>query len=62
MTFGNHEFDLRKADFEKRIQELKFTWVSSNVFGEGGKPFPITPANVVITLTPGLESKPTDAS
>ena len=47
-TFGNHEFDLRKADFDKRMAESKFAWISSNVLGEDGKPFPNTPANVVL--------------
>lgn len=47
-TFGNHEFDLRKTDFDKRMAESKFTWVSSNVLGADGRPIPNTPANVVI--------------
>ncbi len=50
-TFGNHEFDLRKADFDKRMQESKFTWFSSNVLGADGQPLPNTPAHVVLTAT-----------
>ncbi|MEX2270711.1 MAG: bifunctional metallophosphatase/5'-nucleotidase [Vicinamibacterales bacterium] len=52
-TFGNHEFDLRKADFDKRMAESKFTWFSSNVLGEDGKPFPNVPANVVVAAKGG---------
>ncbi|CAF1209328.1 unnamed protein product [Adineta steineri] len=32
MTFGNHEFDLTKTDLLSRMNESKFTWISSNVF------------------------------
>lgn len=31
VTFGNHEFDLTEEDLQKRIDESKFEWVSSNV-------------------------------
>lgn len=48
-TFGNHEFDLRKPDFDKRMAESKFTWVSSNVFDEKGTPIPVAKTNVVLT-------------
>lgn len=48
-TFGNHEFDLRKADFDKRMAESTFTWVSSNVFDETGAPIPVAKTNVVLT-------------
>ncbi len=30
--FGNHEFDIKEADLQKRINESAFDWVSSNVF------------------------------
>jgi len=36
-TFGNHEFDLKKDPFYKRIGESKFTWISSNVYDEKGR-------------------------
>ncbi len=29
---GNHEFDLDEADLQKRIDESKFNWLSSNAF------------------------------
>jgi 5'-nucleotidase len=32
MTFGNHEFDLNETDLLARMNESKFTWISSNVF------------------------------
>ncbi len=30
--FGNHEFDLREADLQERINESKFAWVATNTF------------------------------
>lgn len=30
-TFGNHEFDLKEKDLQKRLDESEFQWVSSNV-------------------------------
>jgi len=30
-TFGNHEFDLKYKDVQKRLNESTFEWVSSNV-------------------------------
>ena len=52
-TFGNHEFDLRKADFDKRMTESRFTWFSSNVLAENTQPFPNVPPNVVVTAKGG---------
>lgn len=31
VTFGNHEFDIDEASLQKRINESKFEWVSTNV-------------------------------
>jgi len=31
VTFGNHEFDLKEKDLQKRLDESEFEWVSSNV-------------------------------
>lgn len=31
VTFGNHEFDIDEASLQKRINESRFEWVSSNV-------------------------------
>jgi len=41
-TFGNHEFDLKYKDVQKRLDESTFEWVSSNVEQISGnivKPF-----------------------
>lgn len=42
VTFGNHEFDIKEEDLQKRINESEFTWISSNyeqVCGERVYPF-----------------------
>lgn len=39
-TFGNHEFDVSKEDFYKRLSESNFEWIASNAFDEKGKAFP----------------------
>lgn len=31
VTFGNHEFDLKLPDLQKRMNESRFEWISSNV-------------------------------
>ena len=31
VTFGNHEFDLKEKDLQKRLNESSFPWMSSNV-------------------------------
>lgn len=31
VTFGNHEFDLKEKDLQKRLDESEFQWVASNV-------------------------------
>ncbi len=39
-TFGNHEFDFGPATLLARMQESRFTWVSSNVLDRStGRPF-----------------------
>jgi 5'-nucleotidase len=39
-TFGNHEFDFGEAVTAQRMQESRFTWVSSNVLDPStGQPF-----------------------
>ncbi|MCI5121836.1 MAG: bifunctional metallophosphatase/5'-nucleotidase, partial [Candidatus Electrothrix sp. AUS4] len=40
ITFGNHEFDLKKGPFYERLKESGFTWISSNCFTEKGTAFP----------------------
>lgn len=32
VTFGNHEFDLKEEDFQKRLNEATFPWTSANVY------------------------------
>lgn len=42
VTFGNHEFDIKEPDLQKRIDESEFTWMSANVrqvTKDGNKPF-----------------------
>lgn len=39
-TFGNHEFDLSESDFQERLLESKFRWISSNVTDARGAAFP----------------------
>jgi len=36
VTFGNHEFDLKEPDLQKRLNESDFAWLSSNVFHQKG--------------------------
>lgn len=36
-TFGNHEFDIPYEDFQKRMNESHFTWISSNVKNANNK-------------------------
>jgi 5'-nucleotidase / UDP-sugar diphosphatase len=38
VTFGNHEFDLTRDEFYERLNETKFSWVSSNVSKPDGSP------------------------
>ncbi|MBM3417141.1 MAG: bifunctional metallophosphatase/5'-nucleotidase [Bacteroidetes bacterium] len=39
VTFGNHEFDVGEIALQKRINESKFVWFSSNVKRSDGSPF-----------------------
>ena len=50
-TFGNHEFDLKESQFRQRMKEVKFTWVSSNVFNNDSKPYDGVKQNIVIPIT-----------
>jgi 5'-nucleotidase/UDP-sugar diphosphatase len=47
-TFGNHEFDLKEKQFYKRMDEAKFTWISSNVFDANHQPYAGVKKNLVI--------------
>ena len=50
-TFGNHEFDVKENQFNQRMQEAKFTWVSSNVFAADGQLYEGVKQNLVIPVT-----------
>lgn len=39
-TFGNHEFDLKKDAFDKRLDESQFLWISGNVRNAAGAALP----------------------
>ena len=47
-TFGNHEFDLKAAEFFDRMRECRFGWVSSNVSDQTGNPFVGVPRHKVL--------------
>ncbi len=47
-VFGNHEFDIRKAELLQRIKESKFQWLGANVVEtKTGKRFADTPPYVI---------------
>ena len=47
-VFGNHEFDIKKAELLERIKESKFTWLGANVIDtKTGKIFADTPPFVI---------------
>ncbi len=50
ITFGNHEFDLKKKPFYDRLEESNFTWISSNCLTENGKAFPGVIADKIIDI------------
>src|SRR5690606_29185175 len=50
-TFGNHEFDVTREQFLRRIEESTFTWLSGNVVDAEGQPFPHVKPHVVFTAT-----------
>ena len=50
-TFGNHEFDVKENQFNQRMDEAKFTWVSSNVFRANGEPYKGVKQNLIIPFT-----------
>jgi len=52
-TFGNHEFDLSQEQLNLRLNESKFTWVSSNTAQADGQPFPNVPPSVTFTVNNG---------
>jgi 5'-nucleotidase/UDP-sugar diphosphatase len=48
-TFGNHEFDVKPEQLQKRLEESKFQWFSGNVSDAAGRPFPRVAPYVVFT-------------
>lgn len=50
ITFGNHEFDLKKEQFHERLKESQFTWISSNCFDQNGTPFPAVLGSKIIDV------------
>ena len=51
--FGNHEFDIKEAQFRQRMEETQTQWFSSNVFEADGTAFPDTPENIIFSVTNG---------
>lgn len=49
-AFGNHEFDLGRAQLLARLRESDFTWVASNVADRVGVPFPGVPGDLVLDV------------
>lgn len=48
-TFGNHEFDVKPEQLQRRLEESKFQWFSGNVSDAQGRPFPRVAPYVVFT-------------
>lgn len=61
-TFGNHEFDVKENQFNQRMKEAKFTWVSSNVFAADGQPYAGVKQNLVIPVTDKKAEKPSESA
>ena len=66
-VFGNHEFDIKEAELQERINESRFQWLSSNAFHQtknglqpfakdGSAPFPKT-AVIQVTDADGTKAK-----
>jgi 2',3'-cyclic-nucleotide 2'-phosphodiesterase (5'-nucleotidase family) len=63
-VFGNHEFDIREAELQERINESKFDWISSNTFHNiKGRSLPFTRSekNVDVPFPVSLVKTFTDA-
>jgi 5'-nucleotidase / UDP-sugar diphosphatase len=53
-VLGNHEFDIREAEFRARLGESRFGHITGNVTDSAGRPFPNTVPRAIVTLpTPG---------
>lgn len=49
-VLGNHEFDLREAEFRQRLAESRFGIVASNVTDSAGVPFPHTIRHAIVRM------------
>jgi len=52
-TFGNHEFDVKEAQFFQRLAESETTWFSANVFDPNGDALANISKHVIFTVTDG---------
>lgn len=64
VTFGNHEFDIKEEELQERLNESKFTWISSNVRHKTkeGKIEPFAVNNTPIPNTHIINIKDTDGT
>ncbi len=53
VTFGNHEFDVSFDQFKRRLNESRFTWISSNVLDAQNHMFPKVNASHIETIEKG---------
>jgi len=56
-TFGNHEFDIKENQFNERMREAKFTWVSSNVFDAKGYAYLGVKKDLILPFTDKASGK-----
>lgn len=56
MTFGNHEFDLKRHQFYERLSEAKFSIFTSNVFDENDKFLPGVEEIITFTVRDKMEN------
>jgi len=52
-VLGNHEFDIREAEFRARLGESRFGHITGNVTDSAGRPFPNTVPRAIVTVTTG---------
>jgi 5'-nucleotidase len=50
VTFGNHEFDLKRDEFPGVLAAARFRWFSSNVSKPDGTPFHGVPRSRILTV------------
>ena len=63
--FGNHEFDIKEAELQNRINESDFQWIASNTFHKevnGEKPFAKTTTGEAFPLTYTMTIKDADGT